>query len=285
MMNTDPLVSCAWLAQRLNDPEVTILDATWFMPGTARDAKAEFRAGHIPGAAFFPIDEICDRGVDLPHMLAPPEDFERAVRALGVNSAATIIVYDAQGLFSAPRVWWNLRAMGHDGAFVLDGGLPLWKHQGFPLEAGVPTPAPGDFAARPVPGLVRNLESVRLALEARSAQVVDARPAARFSGHAPEPRAGLRSGHMPGAVNLPFSLVVEDGRLAPAARLEALFEAAGVNLDAPIITTCGSGISASVLALALARLGRLDAGVYDGSWTEWAAADHTEVVQDSQPLS
>lgn len=279
----DPLVSPEWLVERLGDKDVAILDATWFMPGTPRDARAEFLEGHVPGARFFAIDEVCDHVTDLPHMMASPKDFEQAMRGLGVDSAASIVVYDTQGLFSAPRVWWNLRAMGHDRAFVLDGGLPLWKRQGSPIETGAPSPMSGDFQARPAPDLVRDLEAVRRALEGRSVQVVDARPATRFSGHAPEPRAGLRSGHMPGALNLPFTALLEGERLAPAARLADSFEAAGVKLDAPIITTCGSGISASVLALALARLGRFDAAVYDGSWTEWGGADHTQVVRD--PIS
>jgi thiosulfate/3-mercaptopyruvate sulfurtransferase len=284
-MTRDPIVSTAWLAARLDDPGVAILDATWFMPGTPLDAKAEFLAGHIPGAGFFAIDEVCDRTSHLPHMLASGEQFSQAMRALGVNSNATIVVYDAQGLFSAPRVWWNLRAMGHEESFVLDGGLPAWVAEGRPIEIGEPDTAAGDFTAKPIPALVRDRSQVSAALESQAAQVVDARPAIRFAGHAPEPRAGVRSGHMPGAVNLPFGLVVEDGRLAPAGRLETLFKAAGIDLAAPIITTCGSGISAALLALALARLGRFDAAVYDGSWTEWGGAADTPVAQDPLPAS
>lgn len=282
-MTRDPLVSTAWLAERLQDPDIVVLDATWFMPGTPRDANAEFLARHIPGAGFFAIDEVCDQTSDFPHMLASAAQFTQAMRALGVNSGSTVVVYDAQGIFSAPRLWWNLRAMGHEASLVLDGGLPAWVAEGRPLASGEPDRAPGDFAAKPVPSLVRDRAQVRVALENRAAQVVDARPAPRFAGHAPEPRPGLRSGHMPGALNIPFALTVEDGRLAPAERLETLFTTAGVDLAAPIITTCGSGISASLLALALARVGRCDAAVYDGSWTEWGGASDTLVVQDPVP--
>jgi thiosulfate/3-mercaptopyruvate sulfurtransferase len=282
-LKTDPIISPEWLFERLGDPRVVVLDATWFMPGTPRDALAEFLEEHVPDAGLFAIDEVCDRSSDLPHMLASAAQFQVAMRNLGVGAASTVVAYDAQGLFSAPRLWWNLRAMGHANVFVLDGGLPLWKARGFPLEKGPARRPVGDFVARPVPSLVRDLKLVREALERGSAQVVDARPAGRFAGHVPEPRAGLRSGHMPGALNLPFARVVEDGRLASAETLKGLFEGAGVDLARPIVTTCGSGISASVLALALARLGRFDAAVYDGSWSEWGAAADAPVAQDPLP--
>lgn len=276
----DPTISTAWLADRLNDPAVAIVDATWFMPGTPRDPRAEYLAGHIPGAVFFGIDDISDHSTHLPHMLAPSREFEAAMQDLGITANATVVVYDTQGLFSAPRVWWNLRAMGHQRAFVLDGGLPAWKTEGRPVETGPVNRPGGDFVAKPDSSLVRDLPAVAKAIENGSPQLVDARPSGRFAGHVPEPRAGLRSGHMPGAVNLPFSEVVEGGRLIPASRLETLFNVAGVDLSAPIITTCGSGISAAVLALALARLGRADVAVYDGSWAEWGGAFGTQVVQD-----
>jgi len=284
-MTRDPVVSTAWLAEHLDQPDVVILDATWFMPGTPRDARAEFLARHIPGARFFAIDEVCDRTSDLPHMLAGEGQFTQAMRALGVACASTVIVYDAQGIFSAPRVWWNLRAMGHEACFVLDGGLPAWLAEGRPIASGEPGVTAGDFTARPIPALVRDRAQVGVALETHAAQLVDARPAARFAGRAPEPRAGVRSGHMPGALNVPFALAVENGRLAPAEQLERLFKDHGVDLAGPIITTCGSGISAALLALALARLGRFDAAVYDGSWTEWGGAADTPVVQDPLPVS
>jgi thiosulfate/3-mercaptopyruvate sulfurtransferase len=284
-MTRDPVVATAWLAERLNDPGVRVLDASWFMPGTPRDPRQEFLAAHIPGAGFFAIDEVCDKTSDLPHMLASAQQFSAAMRALGVNARSTVVVYDSQGLFSAPRLWWNLRAMGHEASFVLDGGLPAWVAEGYPIAKGEPDMTPGDFTANPNPALVRDLAQVGLALETSAAQLVDARPAARFAGHAPEPRAGVRSGHMPGALNMPFAQVVEHGRLASAERLEGLFKDADIDLTALIITTCGSGISASLLALALARLGRFDVAVYDGSWTEWGGAADTAVVQDPLPAA
>jgi thiosulfate/3-mercaptopyruvate sulfurtransferase len=277
-MTQDPIVTTGWLAERLADADIAVIDASWFMPGTPRDPRAEFVDGHIPGAVFFAIDEICDPSSDLPHMLASPEAFGAAMRGMGVDAGSTVVAYDSQGLFSAPRLWWNLRVMGCQAAFVLDGGLPAWVAENRPLEAGWPTKGAGDFAARFDASLVRSLDQVRSAVEASSSQIVDARPAARFTGETAEPRQGLRSGHMPGALNVPFPSVVDQGRLAGAEPLRAVFEGAGVDLAGPLVTTCGSGISASVLALALARLGRNDVAVYDGSWTEWGGRPDTPVV-------
>lgn len=275
----DPLVSTDWLAARLEDADIAVLDATWFMPGAGRDAAAEYAARHIASAVFFDIDKIADHASALPHMLADPADFAVAARRLGVNATSVVVVYDARGLFSAPRVWWNFRAMGHERIVVLDGGLPKWLAEGRPIESGWREPVHGDFKAHAGAELVRDLEAVRRALAASSGQLLDARPADRFLGQAPEPRAGLRSGHMPGAFNLPWSrLVSGDGTLLPRDALRAAFEAAGVDLTAPIVTTCGSGISASLLTLALARLGRDDAAVYDGSWCEWGGRAETQVV-------
>ncbi len=281
MAVSDPLVSTEWLAARLDEPTVAIIDATWFMPGSGRDAVAEYAERHIPGAVFFPIDEICDHASNLPHMLSAPADFAVAARRLGVRRDSQVVVYDSHGLFSAPRVWWTFRAMGHAETFVLDGGLPKWIAEGRALERGWRTPEHGDFRARPDGALVRDLESVRAALESGAEQVVDARSTERFAGRAPEPRAGLRSGHMPGARNLPWNgVLTADGALADISKLRDAFETAGINLTAPIITTCGSGVSASLLALALARIGRSDAAVYDGSWSEWAARSDTPVAVD-----
>ena len=275
----DPLVSTDWLAAHLEDADIAVLDATWFLPGTGRDSGAEYAARHIAGAVFFDIDKIADRASTLPHMLADPADFAVAARRLGVNTDSTVVVYDALGLFSAPRVWWNFRAMGHQRAVVLDGGLAKWLAEGRPVESGWREPVHGHFKAHARPDLVRDLEAVRAALAAGSEQLLDARPADRFNGQAPEPRTGLRSGHMPGALNLPWSSLVQaDGALLPAEALRAAFEGAGIDLASPIITSCGSGISASLLALALARLGRDDVAVYDGSWSEWGARVDTPVV-------
>lgn len=275
----DPLVTTEWLFERLDAPDIAILDASWFMPGSPTDARQEFAAGHIPGAVFFDIDQISDRSSALPHMLPSSGEFAAAVRRLGVRASQTIVVYDSQGIFSAPRAWWTFRVMGHDAVLVLDGGLPAWTRDGRPLESGWPVPTRGDFKARANPALVRDLEAVRAELASHGAQIVDARPAARFTGEAPEPRAGLRGGHMPGALNLPWAdLIVADGRMAEAPALADAFTAAGVDLALPITTSCGSGISASVLALALARLGRTDVAVYDGSWSEWGARADTPVA-------
>jgi thiosulfate/3-mercaptopyruvate sulfurtransferase len=278
----DPLVSTAWLAAHLEDAQVALLDATWFMPGTARDAAAEYAERHIPGAVFFDIDKVCGRDTALPHMLAEPADFAVAARRLGVSQGSRVVVYDALGLFSAPRVWWSFRAMGHARAVVLDGGLVKWLAEGRPVERGWREAVHGDFKARSRPALVRNLEAVRAAIATGSETIVDARSADRYSGEAPEPRPGLRSGHMPGALNLPgSSLVKADGTLLSSEELRTAFEAAGVDLAAPIVTSCGSGISASLLALALARLGRDDVAVYDGSWSEWGGRADTAVVSGS----
>jgi len=268
-MTGDPLVSTDWLAARLASPSLRIIDATWYLPDEGRTGLESYESAHIPGAVFFDIDAIADRDTDLPHMLPKPAAFAAALGWLGVGDEDQIVVYDAQGLFSAARVWWMLRAMGHS-ARVLDGGLKAWLAEERPVESGPAAPAQRRFSAKPQPALAASADQTRLALEDPAMQVLDARSPARFRGEAPEPRPGLRSGHMPGAKNLPWSsLVRPDGRLAEPDDLRRLFADAGADPAKSTITTCGSGVTAAILALALARLGREDVALYDGSWAEW----------------
>jgi thiosulfate/3-mercaptopyruvate sulfurtransferase len=276
---SDPLVPTAWLADRLGSSEIAIVDATWFMPNEAKLGRDAYAAGHIPGAVFFDIDDISDHSTDLPHMLPAPDAFAQAAGALGLRRDLITVVYDGQGIFSAPRVWWTLRIMGFPEVFVLDGGLMKWRAEGRPIETAVPAPEPTTIEPAFDPSLVRDLVSMRATLAAHDTQVIDARAGPRFRGDVPEPRAGLRSGHMPGALNLAWNgLINADGTMKSADDLRAALQAAGADLDGPIVTTCGSGVSAATLALALARLGREDVAVYDGSWTEWAGRADTPIV-------
>ena len=267
------LVDAQWLQAHLQDPAVRIVDASWYLPSEGRDPKAEFMAGHIPGAVFFPIDAIADQSSGLPHMLPSSFEFQSAVGALGIGAGDSVIVYDGAGLFSAPRVWWTFRAFGHDDVRILDGGLPRWRAEGFELESGPVHPTPRTYEARFRPELVRDIEWMRTT----PAQVVDARGSARFTGSAPEPRSGVKSGHIPGSVNLPFVNLVTDGGLAPDDALRQAFTRAGVDLGQPIDATCGSGITACIIALAAFVVGTPAAAVYDGSWSEWGARDDTPI--------
>ncbi|HEV7384205.1 MAG TPA: 3-mercaptopyruvate sulfurtransferase [Phenylobacterium sp.] len=279
---SDPLVSTAWLAQRLDSADIRVIDATWFIPGEGHTGRQAYEAGHIPGAVFFDIDEISDHQTDLPHMLPPADAFAEAAGALGLRRDLILVVYDGQGIFSAPRVWWTLRTMGFPEVFVLDGGLPKWRAEGRPLDTSAPVPTPSTIEPAFDPHLVRDLEAMRRTLAVHDAQVIDARASARFRGEVPEPRAGLRSGHMPGAHNLPWNgLINADGTMKSAGEIRAAVEGVGVDLDDPIVTTCGSGVSAALLALAFARLGREDVAVYDGSWTEWGGRADTPVATGS----
>jgi thiosulfate/3-mercaptopyruvate sulfurtransferase len=274
---TDPVVSTEWLAARLGDPDVRIVDATLPLVGQPGHGRDSYEAGHIPGAVFFDINAIADTTTDLPHMLPTPEAFAAAAGALGLAPDATIVVYDAHGIYSAPRVWWTLRIMGYSNVLVLDGGLKAWRAEGHPVEIAGSAPPAAKVIANLNPALVADRLDVTRVLDQGSAQVVDARSSARFRGEAPEPRASLRSGHMPGALNVPFNEVVAvDGTLKSEADLQTVF--AQVDLTRPIITTCGSGVTAAVLALALARLGRSDVAIYDGSWTEWGGHPDAAVV-------
>ena len=273
----DPVVSTAWLAERLGS--VRVVDGSWHMPAEARDGRAEYLQRHVPGAVFFDIDHVADHDTDLPHMLPTPEAFAQAAGALGLSRDAEIVVYDVHGVRSAARVWWTLRAMGFDKVRVLDGGLRKWLAEGRPVETGEVVPEPVAVTPRFDPELVRNAADVEAILQSGAARMLDARSTARVRGEAPAPRAGLRPGHMPGAANLPWEQVIaEDGTLRPTHELRALFEQAGVDLARPIVTTCGSGVTASVLALALARLGLDRTPVYDGSWSEWGALADVPVV-------
>src|SRR3979409_903153 len=235
------LVSTDWLATRLTSSDTTVVDGSFYLPALKRDAAAEYLAGHIPGAVRFDIDAIADHSNPLPHMLPSATQFAREVGALGIADGDTIVVYDGAGMFSAPRVWWTFRLFGAENVFILDGGFPKWTAERRPIEAGPVKRAPRTFEARKAADIVASVDTVRAALGSKSAQVVDARPTDRFVGAAPEPRAGVRSGHMPGAFNVPSTAVVENGSLAPPEKLRAAFAAGGVNLDWPVITSCGSG--------------------------------------------
>lgn len=268
----DYLVSTDWLAEHLDAPDVIVVDGSWHLPTTERKAATEYREAHIPGAVFLDIDEVADTKSPLPHMLPRPEAFASAMRRLGIGDGQTIVVYDTVGIYSAPRVWWMFRAMGAERVFVLDGGLPRWLAEERQVEDGVVKRPQRHFTARLDNALVATREDVADALTNGSALVVDARSAERFAGTAPEPRKDLRSGHMPGALNLPYTrLIGRDGSLKSPDALVNAFADAGIELDKPIITTCGSGVSAAVLNLALRSIGHSQVSVYDGSWAEWGA--------------
>ena len=278
--NDDPktLVSTAWLAAHLKDPDLRVLDASWFLPDMARNAQAEYATGHIPGARFFDIDEITDSRSALPHMAPAPEKFISRMRAMGIGDGHQVVVYDALGLFSAARVWWTFRLMGKTDIAVLDGGLPKWRAEGRELEDMPPMVRDRHMTTARQNHLVKDVTQVAHAAKLGEAEIIDARAAARFRGEAPEPRPGLRAGHIPGSKNVPFaSLLNADATMKPPAELRAIFEAAGVDLTKHAITSCGSGVTAAVLSLALERIGHRNHALYDGSWAEWGMYDDLAV--------
>ena len=271
-MTDDPktLVSTDWLAKHLMDPDLRILDASWYLPTEERDPKAEYAAAHIPGARFFDIDEISDARSDLPHMAPPIEKFMSRMRAMGVGDGHQVVVYDGAGIMSAPRVWWLFKLMGQENVAVLDGGLPKWLAEERPTEDMPRIPRDRHMTVRFQNHLVRDVTQVAHASKLGIPQIVDARAAARFTGDAPEPREGLRAGHIPKSRNVPYAKLLNDDQTMKSVEdTRAVFEAAGVDLGKPIVTSCGSGITAAVLALALERMGHQEWSLYDGSWAEW----------------
>lgn len=272
MAEDDPrtLVSTAWLARHLKDPDLRILDGSWHMPDAGRDPRAEFEAEHIPGARFFDIDEISDARSDLPHTVPPVEKFMSRMRALGVGDGHQVVVYDTAGLFSAARVWWLFRLMGQENVAVLDGGLAKWKAEDRETEDMAPIIRDRHMTVRVQNALVRDVTQVAAASKLKTHAIVDARAAPRFRGDVPEPREGLRAGHIPGSRNVPYAtLLNDDGTLKSTAETREIFDAAGVDLSKPVITSCGSGVTAAILSLALERMGKTDHSLYDGSWAEW----------------
>jgi len=276
-MTEIPFVSADWLQQRLGQPGIKIVDGAWYLPSQGRDARAEYEAGHIPGAVFFDHDNVVDPDSKLPHTLPSPEVFARIVGAMGIAESDTVIVYDGFGLFSAARCRWLFRTMGTEKVYILESGLDGWKREGRPLTAEPTRIAPNVFNANFDASRVATLQDMRAIVGTGSAQIADARPAGRFEGADPEPRPGLRGGHMPGAKSLPFASLSRDGKILPAEELKKVVEAAGLDLSKPVVTSCGSGVSAAVISLALETLGHTDNRLYDGSWAEWGGLQDTPV--------
>lgn len=275
---TSPLVSTAWLRERLESPDIRVIDASWHFPQAGRNARAEYEEGHIPGAVFFDIDEIADLSSPLPHMMPPADKFASRVQKLGIGDGSTIVVYDAYGILASARAWWMFKAMGHNNVFVLDGGYLKWRAEGLPVDDALTSHFARHFTSRPDWSRIRDFAEVEKAL-ASGRQVVDARPAGRFAGIDPEPREGLKRGHMPGALNLPYaSLLRPDGTMKRPEDLARHFADAGIDTSKPVIVSCGSGISACVILLALEVLGNRSSALYDGSWSEWGGREGAAVA-------
>jgi thiosulfate/3-mercaptopyruvate sulfurtransferase len=274
MARDNVFVSTEWLAEHLNAPDVVVVDGSWYLPAHNRDPHAEYAAGRIPGALRFDIDTVKETTSQLPHMLPRPEAFAAAVGAMGIGDGMRVVVYDGLGLFSAPRVRWTFKTFGAKDVVILEGGFPQWKAEGRPVEEGPPrSRAARSFTARLDHSAVADAEDVARALSNGAIQVVDARPGDRFRGEAPEPRAGVRSGHMPGALNLPVPAIMQDGKLKSPEAISAAFAEAGVDLDKPLITSCGSGVTAAILSAALETIGKPARALYDGSWSEWGSSE------------
>ncbi|MEM9106530.1 MAG: 3-mercaptopyruvate sulfurtransferase [Pseudomonadota bacterium] len=271
------VVSADWLEERLDQDDLRIVDASWYLPAQGRNAREEYEAGHIPGAIFFDQDEVVDPGSDLPHALPSPEVFSQHASGLGLSNDHTIVVADALGMFTAPRVWWMLRVMGANNVLVLDGGIDNWRQAGRPIATDIPVHPAGRFQADFDTGAVANLEDMRNIVQSGSMQIADARGAGRFTGEETEPRPGMRSGHMPRARNVPVFSLSDNGHLKSLEELQAILSDAGIDLDKPVVTTCGSGVTAAVITLALQSLANAETRLYDGSWSEWGSRDDTPV--------
>ncbi|HWU63608.1 MAG TPA: 3-mercaptopyruvate sulfurtransferase [Ensifer sp.] len=272
------VVDADWVEKQLGAPEFRIVDAAWYLPAQNRNGAEEYAAGHIPGAVYFDQDFIADQTTGLPHSIPSPEFFAAEVGKLGIAATDTIVVHDGPGFFSAPRVWWLFRLMGAEKVYVLDGGLDGWKREGRPLQTDLPEPAPAIFTPNFDAAKVTTFEAMKDIVASGSKQIADARGAGRFTAEEPEPRAGMRGGHMPGAKNLPISVFSDAGRFKPLSEIKETIEKAGIDLAKPVVTSCGSGVTAAVITLALTSLGHTDNTLYDGSWSEWGSKSDTPIV-------